>query len=231
MHEADTCPRAEGAHPTAVDPAVRLLERLAHDLRGPLSPIQTATYLLRQGGLEASRREELLDILDRQAQRLSSMVQEIADWTSAREGRLVARSEAIEVPLLLDLAAATLDSVADWQVADDVRKRIVRGDAQRLVQMLGSLGGFLHMRAGLDAIRALAHGDTLRLELDSREPWEGAEGRLLFEGPHPSPPDHGLGMGLLLAREIARAHGGDVDPGESAAGGARLRVKLPLVPG
>lgn len=223
--------RRHGRAGGAADPSTRLLERLAHDLRGPLSPIQTATYLLRQGGLEPSRRAELLDILDRQADRLSAMVQEVSDWTRARDGRLIARSEPVEVPLLLDLAGAAVEGAPGWQLADGLQAGIVEGDAQRLVQMLATLGGFLHARAGLERLQAAERDDSLELAMDSAGPWEGDEGELLFAGPHPAPPDQGLGIGLLVAREIARAHGGDVEPGDSETGGARLTVTLPLVAG
>lgn len=212
----------------ATDPSVRLLERLAHDLRGPLSPIQTATYLLRQEGLEPARRDELLAILDRQAVRLSEMVQEISDWVRARDGRLIARREPVEVPLLLDLAAGSVAGAPPWEVAAGLQDRRVDGDAQRLVQMLAMLAGFLQARGGLARLQAMIDGGGLRLELGSTMPWDGDEGLMLFAGPHPAPHDQGLGMGLLVAREIARAHGGSVDPGGSGTGGAGLVVRLPL---
>nr|WP_255703259.1 HAMP domain-containing sensor histidine kinase [Lysobacter sp. GX 14042] len=212
----------------ASDPSVRLLERLAHDLRGPLSPIQTATYLLRQEGLEPGRRDELLAILDRQAVRLSEMVQEISDWVRASDGRLVARREPVEVPLLLDLAAGSVAGAPPWELAAGLQDRRVDGDTQRLVQMLATLAGFLHARGGLARLQAMIEEGGLRLELESGVPWDGDEGPMLFAGPHPAPPDQGLGMGLLVAREIARAHGGSVDPGDARAGGAQLVVRLPL---
>jgi signal transduction histidine kinase len=37
----------------------------------------------------------------------------------------------------------------------------------------------------------------------------------------------GAGLGLAIARQIARAHGGDIDLGESPQGGALFRITLP----
>jgi signal transduction histidine kinase len=38
----------------------------------------------------------------------------------------------------------------------------------------------------------------------------------------------GLGLGLYLAREIARAHGGEVSADADPGGGTSFRVRLPL---
>ena len=93
------------------DPSATLLDRLAHDLRGPLSPLQTAAYLLRRPDLEPERRDELLAIIDRQTTRLSSMVQEVSDWTRARQSRLVSRREAVVPAMLVWGAFAFADRV------------------------------------------------------------------------------------------------------------------------
>lgn len=221
-------PVGSGAVPGALDPSIRLLERLAHDLRGPLSPMQTATWLLRQGGLDTVRRDELLDILDRQADRLSEMVQEISDWVRARDGRLVARRERVPLPLLLDLATPAGELAGPvWQAAGGVAALAVDGDAQRLVQMLEALMGYLRARGGISALHAAVAEGGVELHLSGGRDWEDGEASRLFAGPDPEPHDQGLGMRLLIAREIARAHGGDVGTGEGSGAGAELRVRLP----
>lgn len=208
-----------------------LLERLAHDLRGPLSPIQTAIWLLRRGGLDEARREELLDIIERQSGRLDGMIQEISDWARGHDGRLVGRRETVPVPLFLDLAAGASDPAPDWERADGLEARTIHGDVQRLVQMFGTLAGFLQARGGLARLRASPGAGMLVLTLDAAGPWEEGERSLLFAAPHPAPHDLGLGMGMLVAKQIAHAHGGGVEAGEGEGGGARVLVSLPLVPG
>jgi signal transduction histidine kinase len=42
--------------------------------------------------------------------------------------------------------------------------------------------------------------------------------------------DGGAGLGLAIAREVARAHGGDVRCDDSPRGGARFTVTLPVPP-
>ena len=42
--------------------------------------------------------------------------------------------------------------------------------------------------------------------------------------------DGGAGLGLAIAREVARAHGGEVRCDDAPTGGARFTVTLPLPP-
>jgi signal transduction histidine kinase len=66
------------------------LDRIAHDLRGPLMPLQTAAYLLRSGQLDPVRQAELVDVIDRQTRQLSRMIEELGDWLRASQQRLIA---------------------------------------------------------------------------------------------------------------------------------------------
>src|SRR3546814_13244690 len=60
-------PRARRGCGMSDEPA--WLDRLAHDLRGPLAPLQTASYLLQRDALDPARRTELRELLDRQTHR------------------------------------------------------------------------------------------------------------------------------------------------------------------
>ena len=72
------------------------LERLAHDLRGPLSPIKSAVFLLRRPDVGAVERGELLDMVDRQSDRLLDMVAELSAWVRCQQGAIVKRRDRIE---------------------------------------------------------------------------------------------------------------------------------------
>jgi len=157
------------------------------------------------------------------------MVQEVSDWRRARRSRLVGARELLGVPMLVELACATRPSVkADLpEVLDEAT---VLGDAQRLTQMLGTLLDWARALdpAGEVTLQASREGGMLSLSL-AAPPVEGGTVQLdgLFRLPQAVPFDEGLGMRLLIAREIAAGHGGDIT-GDGGPGGTRVVVRLPL---
>ncbi|HET6435267.1 MAG TPA: histidine kinase dimerization/phospho-acceptor domain-containing protein [Xanthomonadaceae bacterium] len=207
------------------------LDRIAHDLRGPLMPLQTASYLLRNGGLDADRQAELVDVIDRQTRQLARMIDELGDWLRAGQQRLIGHREPCDMALLLDTAAVGAGVQAP-PVEDRSGGAQVDGDPQRLVQLLRILLSFSN---------ALCHGAAPTVTLGRadgrlRMEWEiaGAAGAGsvddLFTRPQHDPFDGGLGLQLLLARAIAQAHGGELEA--MAAGEVlRLRCELPLAEG
>ncbi len=213
------------------DPSVLLLERLAHDLRGPLSPLQTAAFLLRRDDIDPEHQHELLEIIDRQTTRLSGMVQEVSDWMRARQSRLVDHREPMGVPMLIELACAAAGPTVRLELPAAIDEAVIDGDAQRLVQMLSTLIEFMQARAGEAGIvvRVASVDDGLRISVETPgSAWTDGEHHGLFRGAQAVPFDEGLGMRLLVSQAIAEAHGGEVSAADPAADGARLDVRLPL---
>jgi signal transduction histidine kinase len=207
--------------------SVPWLDRLAHDLRGPLSPLQTASYLLQRDDLDPARRLELLQMLERQSRRLARMLDELEDWARAGQDRLLGARESCEIALLLDYAL-TGAGLAGTPVDDDGAIAVVEGDSRRLTQLLRTLLDFAVARGGAPAL-SLRSGDgraTVEAVLPGPSPAEG-DLPALFEQREEEPFDEGLGLRLMLARQIARAHGGEL---VAAIAGDRLvlRCELPL---
>lgn len=207
--------------------SVPWLDRLAHDLRGPLSPLQTASYLLQRDDLDPARRLELLQMLERQSRRMARMLDELEDWARAGQDRLLGAREPCEIALLLDYAL-TGAGLAGTPVDDDGAIAVVDGDSRRLTQLLRTLLDFAVARGGPPAL-SLRSGDgraTVEAVLPGPPPAEG-DLPALFEQREAEPFDEGLGLRLMLAQQIARAHGGQL---VAAIVGNRLvvRCELPL---
>jgi signal transduction histidine kinase len=203
----------------------RWLDRIAHDLRGPLSPLQTAAWLLKREGaaLDDARRQELADIVERQSRRLARMVDELGDWARAQQGRLLGERSACPLAQLLDLAiAATPGCLAEPRIDPGCASVQVHCDQHRLVQALATL----LEHAGPEAGIALRCGDA-KAELEVRGALRDADTLAqLLVAPDPAPADEGLGLRLPLAREIVRAHGGELSAA-AQGDGVRLLVQLP----
>ena len=211
----------------APSPEVPWLDRLAHDLRGPLAPLQTASYLLQREDLDPARRQELLAMVERQARRLGAMIDELNDWTRASQQRLLGPREYCEPVLLLDHALVG-SGRAGTTVDEDGNVAIVDGDPQRLTQMLRALLDYAAARGTLPAI-ALSSGDG-RIRIEVRVPGpapDPAQLPMLLQQPQAEPFDEGLGLRLLVARAIARAHGGELEA-VVEDNRLRLRCELPL---
>jgi signal transduction histidine kinase len=202
------------------------LDRIAHDLRGPLMPLQTAAYLLRSGQLDAARQEELIGVIERQTRQMARMIDELGDWMRASQQRLVGTREPCDIALLLEYAS-TGAQVPPPRVEDASSGATVDGDSQRLTQLLRILLAYAATTGEapvvrIDRVDARLHVDVLVPVAD-----EAAPAATLFDAPQSAPFDGGLGLQLLLARRIAEAHGGTLDASDSN-GQRRLRLTLPL---
>ncbi|MBW3550005.1 MAG: HAMP domain-containing histidine kinase [Proteobacteria bacterium] len=209
------------------------MNRLAHDLRGPLSPMQTAVFLLRDERVEPRERTELLDIVDRQTRRLGGMIDEIGDWVRAEQGRLISRREDVELAMLLDEIAPRLGSAAPQvRFAPGTEALQLNGDVLRLGQLLRTVLGF-RIKRGEQAptqveVEPGKPGHVrLRRRLDC--PYQARDqAGTLFEQALPDPSDEGLGLGLLVARAIAEAHHGELRAHAPDGDTIELIMELPL---
>lgn len=213
-------------------PVLSGLHRLAHDLRGPLSPLQTAVYLLRSGQLDDARRDELHELLDRQTRRMAGMIDELDDWLRAAQDRLLGSNSRIEPVQLLEMAMTATGCIGGEpaDIDDDALLASVMGDQRRVVQMLRTL---------LEHTRARAGGAVPRVRVRCDGPWlvldvvaaggDAGEPATLLDGPVADPGEDSLGLRLLVADAIARAHHGALEAAEQD-GRLRLRCRLPLAP-
>lgn len=209
---------------------VGLPDRLAHDLRGPLAPLQTAVYLLRTGELDDARRDELHDLLDRQAKRLGGMIDELDDWLRAGQERLVGATTRVEPVQLLEVAMTRAGCAGGEppDIDDDSLLAAVDGDQARLVQVFRTLLDHARARAGGAPPRVRVRGDGSRVMLDViAAGGPVGDAGSLFTQPLPHPDEDSLGLRLLVADAIARSHGGSLDAADED-GHLRLRCTLPL---
>lgn len=211
--------------------AVPWLDRLAHDLRGPITPLQTASYLLRSGQLGPERQQELFALIERQTRQLVQMIDELGDWARVAQARLLAAGEPCDPGLLLDYARtgsgatggsqATIDNQADGV--------LIQGDPVRLTQLLRILVEHGAAR-GRSPVAVLLRANAARLTIQVRAAGGAPNPETLaslLEQPQPDAHDEGLGLQLLIARAIAEAHGGTLQA-FADGGDLLLRCELPL---
>jgi signal transduction histidine kinase len=225
---------------------------VAHELKTPVAVIKAYAELLEaqmaeQQLSEASRatmREVVAHMLD-QAELMSGLIEEILDVQRVQLGRLplevsrldllqLARSAAEEVAQATHVRTISVDS-ADPLPPVQVDRRRIR---QVLVNLLENAVkysddcGAIHVRLG----RGDYEGRPVAL-LSVRDEGIGLEpgdldrifDRFVQASGAPVRGHAGLGLGLYVARQIARAHGGDVWGESTGRGrGSTFFLRLPL---
>jgi len=237
--QADELRCAKDAAEAASHAKDRFIASLSHELRAPLTPII--------GGVELAERQcpelaPILTIILRNAQREARLIDDLLDVSRIVSGKLSLKPEWIDVQTVVDRAIEPRGQVARTKgVHVDVESRPgqswVRGDPDRLVQVVGNLldnaikftpeGGTVTVRSDnsreghvairvSDTGRGIAPADIARIF----RPFEQVE--TAYGG--------GLGLGLAISKGIVEASGGQlvVESG-GLERGATFTISLPIV--
>lgn len=216
---------------------------VTHELRTPLTTFRMYTEMLAAGMVpDAQRRQEYFDILHREAERLSHLVENVLSYARIERGREPARLERVSVGALLSrmeerLSERALQSGLSLCV-DVPRDVVVMTDPSAVEQVLFNLVD----NASKYAVST--QDPRIHLELERRGSRVGlsvrdhgpgvdpATARKLFEpfsksvqAAAKSAP--GVGLGLALCRRLARSMRGDLRHEHVSEGGARFVLWLP----
>jgi signal transduction histidine kinase len=214
----------------------------SHELRSPLAPIRLQVQRLLRGlrlRPETTSPEmirEALEVIDRQVERLTALLENVLDLTRLRLSRLPLAPEAVDLGALVDEIAASLrDQLAQAGCTLRLdRTGPVTGtwDRARLAQVLTNLLVNAMKHGGSGPIDVALMGKDREVTIVVRDhgpgvPKEDAE-RVFrrFERAGAQ----GLGLGLYISREIVQAHGGELRVESPNGGGAAFRIELPTEP-
>ena len=217
------------------------ISTVSHELRTPLTVVQGLGSTLEQrwDDLDAARREDLLRRIDANADRLATMVTRLLDTSQLSRGALEVTPVEVRLGPWL---RATIDRLgellAEHPIELEVAPRTAITVDQELFQHVADnllVNLARHTPPGTRArLRAFEDGDRVMVELEDDGP--GIDARDLphvlerfYRGGDTSHrvSTRGLGLGLALAAEVVRAHGGRLTVGESDSGGARFRFDVP----
>ncbi len=210
----------------------------SHELKTPLTALQlTLQALLRREGTEPMPAERVR-LASRQVTRLTKLIDSLLDVSRVQSGRLTLDRERVDLGELVDEVAKRFeDEAALAGCAIRVRARgaaVGEWDRLRLDQVVSNLisnaikygaGAPIECeveRAGeLARLRVIDHGIGIAKEDLTRvfDRFERAVSARQY---------HGLGLGLHIASELARAHGGAIDVTSEPGAGATFTVALPI---
>jgi signal transduction histidine kinase len=217
---------------------------LSHELRSPLNPILGWSKLLRNGKLNAAKTAQALEIIERNAQLQSQLIEDLLDVSRILRGKLslnmvpVNLASTIKAALETVRLAAQAKSIQIQTIFDPTIGQVL-GDSARLQQVVWNLL--------TNAVKFTPQGGRIEILLQPIGSQAQIQVKDTGKGISPDFLPHvfeyfrqadatttrtfgGLGLGLAIVRHLVELHGGTVQvdsPGEGQ--GATFTVRLPLI--
>jgi nitrogen fixation/metabolism regulation signal transduction histidine kinase len=236
-----------------------MARRLAHEIKNPLTPISLAVQEIHRrysGGDPEYQRlvDTTLEIVEDEVGTLRRLVGEFSDFARLPQaslehadlaeflreqaGRfgvrgadrdssenaldeLLSLGQAIDITVEFVVPEGPCEALIDRQMLRRVLFNLVRNAAQALI---GRDAGAGRVRVSLSQ-----KGDFWCLDVEDNGPGIPIVLRETVFDPYVTTKDDGTGLGLSIVKKVIMEHGGTIHAGESSLGGARLRVRLPVL--
>lgn len=202
----------------------QFLSRIAHDIRSPLGLLSGALEEIREdlkGQLDEGH-ERMLSLAERGLARLDRMARMLSTIAQIESGSLRLSRESYDVARLVREVAESVDR-EDPRRGLSLEIEVPEGtilsmDLERMREALWELIAQARRQASSTIRIALTDEDgalELRIEDDGRGLDAGSR-RGAFDRTHEPADRRGTGFGLSVARDLVRAHGGDIRLADSS---------------
>lgn len=213
-----------------------LLRSVSHDLRTPLATIRAVASDLRAGAdYDDATRDDLLDLVGDEAERLDRIVANLLSLSRIEAGALQPDRQAVTLDELLAERVRRLSPLfrrVRVQVDMPVDLPLIDADYSQLDQVVTNLIE--------NAARHSPQGSTVRIGARRQgtmvEVWVADEGigvatfdrSRIFEPFRRGEGSNSSGVGLAISKAIIEAHGGSIDVQPNPGGGARFSFTVPV---
>ncbi|HET6309359.1 MAG TPA: ATP-binding protein [Rhodopila sp.] len=198
-----------------------MLAGVSHDLRTPLTRLRLALAML-------PRTDELSQDVAEMTADVEEMDRMIGGYLAFARGERIEQAEPVNLAAILDdvaTGARRAGTLLDLSAPADLTLKL-RSDAIR--RAVTNLVDNASRHARHVALAAAAQGRSVLVTVDDDGPGIPADQRENVFRPFQSGTSGGTGLGLSIARDIVRAHGGDIVLEDSPMGGLRARIRLPV---
>jgi nitrogen fixation/metabolism regulation signal transduction histidine kinase len=216
--------------------------RLAHEIKNPLTPIQLSAERVRRR-LLGSLQERDAEVLDRathtivqQVEAMKQMVNAFSDYARAPAVELTSIDVNKLVREAIDLYHAQ-DARVNFELDLEPDGAVIEADRGRVRQVLNNL-----LTNSLEALEGrpepavtvctrrvpLSGGCFIELVVSDNGPGVHQDLAGQMFDPYVTSKPKGTGLGLAIVRKIVEEHGGRIQAENHAAGGAQVRVWLPV---
>jgi signal transduction histidine kinase len=203
---------------------LKFLAMVAHELRNPLTPIRTATALLKRAGSDQPMLAELQAVIERQVAQMSRLVEDLLDGSRVNAGKFRLQASLLDLSTVIAAAVETCRPAIvsrlqhlRLQVPDGAL--LLHADPARLAQILSNLldNASKYTHVGGDIVLSVVRfEDQLTIAVTDNGIGISAEAidRVfdLFVQDARASDFHrgGLGIGLAVVRDLVESHGGRV---------------------
>ena len=215
------------------------ISSVSHELRTPLTAITGWTEAMAYDEAIQGESRRGLDIISREAERLTKMVGELLEFTRIQDGRFNLNIEEVDLPAEVEDVLFTYssllsqDGVKIHYDCDEESVPPIQADPERIKQVLLNL---------LDnAVKYGKHGETVEVSIRAEDDFvviltrDHGPGIPEAELPHVkerfykgSSKERGSGIGLAVCEEIVTRHGGSLSIENHPEGGVLATVRLPV---
>lgn len=220
------------------------LAMLAHELRNPLAPVRNAVQVLRLSSSDKARLDWATDVIDRQTQQLTRLVDDLIDVARITRGKIALKIEPVDVAAVVAFAVEMNRQLVDARehqlvVTVPESPLFVRGDYARVAQVLSNLmnnavkftepGGRISVSAEADGAEVVfrVRDSGIGIPKDMLASIFG----LFTQGDRSLDRSQGgLGIGLTIVHRLVSMQGGSVQAySDGPRTGAEFVVRLPRV--
>jgi signal transduction histidine kinase len=216
-----------------------LVSNVSHELRTPLASVLGFSDLMLKRDLEPDERRRYLEVIRSESGRLATLLNDLLDLQRQELGVLELRAEDFDLNELLQVQITLYSAqseVHEVSLEPAPEPLFVHGDPDRLAQVVGNLltnaikyspdGGRVEVTAALIRTDAWVwvRDSGLGIPRDQQRQlftkfFRGDAARARGIG--------GTGLGLVLARQILQAHGGEVGFESEEGRGSTFWIRLP----
>lgn len=224
------------------------VSNVSHELKTPLTSIRMFAELLADGRVQdPEKQRSYLSIITAESARLTRLINNVLDFAHMERGEKKYQMRSVDLVATVKNAAKSLRAqleTAQFKLKVELPEQpvIAKGDADALAQVMVNLLSNAEKYSGESkeitvtlkrAHQPFAHAEIQVMDRGTGVP-KGCEEKIFeqFYRAHDSLSSgiQGSGLGLTLARQIARAHGGELSYAPREGGGSCFTLKLPVTP-
>jgi signal transduction histidine kinase len=205
------------------------LGTVGHDLRNPLQTIFTATQVLAASQALGASERRIVSTIERTADRMRRLIDQLLTFTQGAAGGVPVQRHVVDLGEVV--RAAVREHAAGHDIAiDDQPVPPISIDPERITQLIDNLvTNAIRYGMGRVTIRLSREADHAAIAVhNSGAPIPPGKLATLFDPYRRATSSQGgVGLGLYIVDQIARAHGGSVHVTSTAEAGTTFTVRLP----